>query len=106
MVTKHVDLLGICSNNNCQRLVSLEDLLAQKGLFYWWHCPYCQDIIEHTNFGYRVYYRYGGLGRVIDKTIKEWWVGPDGKWTRSRPQQDFVLGNWHITTNIKTQHAD
>lgn len=102
MVTKHVDLLGICSNNNCQRLVSLEDLLAQKGLFYWWRCPYCQDIIEHTNFGYRAVYR---PYPVIDQTIKIQWVGPDGKWTRSRPQQDFVLGSWHVTTQTTTKHT-
>ena len=76
--------LGLCEH--CETLLSLEGFPIEA-IDAEWYCPKCQGILGGKSFGYE------GKGKEAKKA---WWVGTDGKWTRTKPTEDFDIGNWHI----------
>lgn len=74
--------LGLCEH--CSVPLSIEGMLAEA-LDAEWRCPNCSGILSHRSFGYAS--EGGG---------KEKWVDPDGKWTTTKPVEDFTLGGWCV----------
>lgn len=56
-------------------------------------CTHCEKILTLANFGYET----GTPQRTR-------WIGPDKKWTNTRPTRDFRLGRWYVIIgSIKTR---
>ncbi|HOI97256.1 MAG: hypothetical protein WA093_03970 [Minisyncoccales bacterium] len=76
--------LGLCEH--CGNLITLEGFPIEA-IDAEWRCPKCQGILGGKSFGYE------GDGK---KAQKVWWVGPDGKWVKIKPTEEFDLDSWHI----------
>jgi len=79
-----VDSLGLCEH--CGKLVSITDYAGDEGGNAKWICE-CGKPLTHLSFGY-------DKGTTGAKKIK--WVGPNHKWTDTRPTDDFRLGNIQV----------
>jgi len=59
-------------------------------------CTYCEKELTLANFGYEA----GNPHKVK-------WIGPDKKWTDTRPSKNFTLGRWQIIVGaIKTSRTN
>ncbi|MFC1789661.1 hypothetical protein ACFLYY_01645 [Patescibacteria group bacterium] len=55
-------------------------------------CPFCGKMLTLKSFGLKI---------VRRKKEREAWIGPDGNWTRNRPQKDFLLGEYWVRVGPK-----
>lgn len=79
MRTVYIEGLGRCEH--CNQLLYEENMSAEA-INAKWMCSYCEKILTSKSFGYEI---------VKGKFRKTRWVGKDGKWTKNRPANDFVL---------------
>ncbi len=80
--------LGVCGR--CNAIVSITDYAHGDSMDAKWMCR-CGAELTHTEFGY-------DKGERGAKKIK--WVGPDGKWTDTEPEEDFKLGEVDVVIRM------
>lgn len=78
-----IESLGICER--CGEILCMENL-PSEAIDAEWHCPGCEGILSHRSFGFAS--EQGGRAK---------WVGPDKKWTTTKPPDDFELGSWYVS---------
>ena len=90
MPKTYIEELGRCKN--CKKLITTKELLAEA-LRAAWNCPGCGKVVTYESFGYK--------GENEEHRFK--WIGPNGRWTRKRPANDFQLGELSITVNCDSR---
>jgi len=78
----NIETLGLCEH--CSELLTMDGMSAES-MNAPWVCPKCRGVLSHLSFGFAS--EQGGKVR---------WVGPDGKWTETRPSEAFDLGSWRV----------
>jgi len=84
LTTKTVSLAGLGLCEHCNILITIEDMPVEA-MDAEWRCPNCEGILTGKSFGYE-----------DGKTTKTRWVGKDKQWIKTKPEEDFELGNWFV----------
>ena len=81
----HIAALGRCEH--CGTILNVSDAPADA-MDAVWKCPKCKKEITGLSFGYD------------GNNQKFRWVGPNGEWTRTKPKEDFNLGNLLVVVQM------
>ena len=94
MSGKTVKLVFLVICEHCEALLDLEGIPI-KGPINKWKCPKCEESLTTQTLGY---------SENIKKARRIKWVGLDGKWTTTKPTENFHLGDMFVlvgNTNAK-----
>lgn len=80
-----IETLGICEH--CEKILSAQDMPVEA-MDAEWRCPSCEQVLTGTTFGYE--------RDPSGHFVKSVWVGPDRKWVKERPVEDFEVGNFKV----------
>lgn len=80
----YLESIGLCEH--CGALLTIQDVPAEA-MDADWKCRKCKGILTNKTFGYE---------EVDGKWQKTQWVGSDGKWTKTKPTDNFDLGSWYV----------
>lgn len=79
---KYLAAIGLCEH--CGGLVDITDYASDETMNADWLCGHCSKPLGHLSFGF---------DRATQGAQKVKWVGPNGTWVDSKPEEDFKLGN-------------